>query len=151
MAGNKQRKQGGLIEIVSGESKVAPLIGAFEGSVGGVVIANGNYYLGVCKMASLRTVFCKDLFAGKVAVVTGGGSGIGKAITTELARLGCKVVIASRKAERLQESAKEINHRISNEVGGAVETPRPHLERVYPFQCNIRQEDQVCYRHFHIW
>ena len=102
-------------------------------------------------MASLRTVFCKDLFAGKVAVVTGGGSGIGKAITTELARLGCKVVIASRKAERLQESAKEINHRIATEVGGAVETPRPHLERVYPFQCNIRQEDQVRLWHFHIW
>lgn len=95
-------------------------------------------------MASLRTVFCKDLFAGKVAVVTGGGSGIGKAITTELARLGCKVVIASRKAERLQESAQEINHKIATEVGGAVETPRPHLERVYTFQCNIRQEDQVC-------
>ena len=94
-------------------------------------------------MASLRTVFCKDLFAGKVAIVTGGGSGIGKAITTELARLGCKVVIASRKAERLQESAKEINHTIADEVGGATETPRPRLERVYPFQCNIRQEDQV--------
>ena len=94
-------------------------------------------------MASLRTVFCKDLFAGKVAIVTGGGSGIGKAITTELARLGCKVVIASRKAERLQESAKEINHKIADEVGGATETPRLRLERVYPFQCNIRQEDQV--------
>ena len=42
VAGNKQPKQGGLIEIVSGESKLAPLIGAFEGSVGGVVIANRN-------------------------------------------------------------------------------------------------------------
>lgn len=49
VAGNKQRKQGGLIEIVSGESKLAPLIGAVEGSAGGVVIANGNYYFVLTK------------------------------------------------------------------------------------------------------
>lgn len=66
-------------------------------------------------MTALRTVFCNDLFAGKVAIVTGGGTGIGKAITTELARLGCKVVIASRKIERLQESAKEINDAVGTD------------------------------------
>ena len=92
-------------------------------------------------MAVLRTVFCNDLFAGKVAIVTGGGTGIGKAITTELARLGCKVVIASRKVDRLQESAKEINDAVGAEGGGA--TPRPFPDRVYPFQCNIRKEEQV--------
>ena len=95
-------------------------------------------------MAALRTVFCKNLFAGKVAIVTGGGTGIGKAITTELARLGCKVVIASRKAERLQESAKEINHMVGTEGGGAGTSPRPLQALVYPFQCNIRKEEQVC-------
>lgn len=69
-------------------------------------------------MAALRTVFCNDLFAGKVAIVTGGGTGIGKAIATELARLGCKVVIASRKVERLQESAKDINRMVAPEGAG---------------------------------
>ena len=87
-------------------------------------------------MAALRTVFCKDLFTGKVAVVTGGGTGIGKSITKELARLGCKVVIASRKLERLQESALEVNREV---VGGA--TGGNSL--VFPFQCNIRLEEQV--------
>jgi len=103
-------------------------------------------------MAALRTVFCNDLFAGKVAIVTGGGTGIGKAITTELARLGCKVVIASRKLERLQESAKEINDAVGADGtgggAGAGSTPRPFPDRVYPFQCNIRKEEQVSMNSF---
>lgn len=103
-------------------------------------------------MAALRTVFCNDLFAGKVAIVTGGGTGIGKAITTELARLGCKVVIASRKLERLQESAKEINDAVGTDGAGggagAGSTPRPFPDRVYPFQCNIRKEEQVSMNSF---
>lgn len=93
-------------------------------------------------MASvLRTVFCKDLFSGKVAIVTGGGTGIGKAITKELARLGCKVVIASRKLERLEEAAAEINKEV---VGGADQGHVAAPSRVFSYQCNIRNEEQVC-------
>jgi NAD(P)-dependent dehydrogenase (short-subunit alcohol dehydrogenase family) len=44
----------------------------------------------------------------KVAVVTGGGSGIGKAAATALAREGYAIVLAGRGAERLAHTAREL-------------------------------------------
>ncbi len=52
--------------------------------------------------------FRSDLLQGKVALVTGGGTGIGKTIARELGLHGASVVIASRKQEVIEASAAEL-------------------------------------------
>ena len=55
-----------------------------------------------------RSVFTAGLFAGKVIVVTGGGSGIGRCTAHELASLGAHVVLVGRKLDKLHHVAGEI-------------------------------------------
>ena len=55
-----------------------------------------------------RSIFAPGLFTGKVVVVTGGGSGIGRCTAHELAALGAHVVLIGRKLEKLHETAGEI-------------------------------------------
>jgi NAD(P)-dependent dehydrogenase (short-subunit alcohol dehydrogenase family) len=45
---------------------------------------------------------------GKSGIVTGGGSGIGKAIATGLVQAGAEIVIVGRNKERLEKTAGEI-------------------------------------------
>jgi len=46
---------------------------------------------------------------GKIVLITGGGSGIGKAMALGFSQNGAKVYIASRKEKQLQETVEEIN------------------------------------------
>merc|ERR1719191_552268 len=54
------------------------------------------------------SVFRPGLFKGHAAIVTGGGTGIGKGIASELLLLGCNVVIASRNEETLKKGVAEL-------------------------------------------
>jgi citronellol/citronellal dehydrogenase len=67
--------------------------------------------------AQFDSVFRRDLFAGRVVLVTGGGTGLGRCTAHELASLGAHVVIAARRAELLEKTAAEIA-----EAGGKCST-----------------------------
>lgn len=62
------------------------------------------------------SVFAPDLLSGRRALVTGGGSGLGKAIATGLAAVGCDVTIAARRIERLEEAAADIKASTGRDV-----------------------------------
>jgi len=65
---------------------------------------------------------------GKVAIVTGGGRGIGKAIARRLAETGANVVIASRKIENLEATASEFSS-----LPG----------KIIPLACHVGRLDQL--------
>jgi citronellol/citronellal dehydrogenase len=53
-------------------------------------------------------VFAPDLLAGRSALVTGGGTGLGKAAAAELVACGCRVLVAGRRAEVVEAAADEL-------------------------------------------
>jgi 2,4-dienoyl-CoA reductase len=66
--------------------------------------------------ALTATMLPKGCFEGKVALVTGGGTGLGKGIATKLSELGAIVAIMSRKQGVVELSAKEIEEKTKNGV-----------------------------------
>lgn len=54
------------------------------------------------------SVFAPDVLAGTVAVITGGGTGLGKAAAAELLRCGASVVICGRRTEVLDAAIDEL-------------------------------------------
>jgi citronellol/citronellal dehydrogenase len=62
-------------------------------------------------------IFAPDLLAGHVALITGGGTGLGKAAAAELVTCGARVVIAGRREEVLAAAAAEIGPGCSTATG----------------------------------
>jgi citronellol/citronellal dehydrogenase len=59
-------------------------------------------------MTDFRSPLAPDANAGKVALVTGGGTGIGRATAVELARTGAKIVVCGRRPEPLEAVQAEL-------------------------------------------
>lgn len=70
-----------------------------------------------------------NALSGKVIVITGGGSGLGKAMTRYFMELGANVAITSRNLEKLQTTAAELEQA----TGG----------KCLPLACDVRHYDQV--------
>lgn len=75
-----------------------------------------------------RSMLPAGSYAGQVVLITGGGTGLGKAMAIEFARLGASLVIASRKPEKLERGRAQIA-----ELGG----------EVLALPCDIREPDQI--------
>ncbi len=61
-------------------------------------------------------VFAPDLLAGKTALVTGGGSGLGLVIAQQLAAAGADLMLAARNVERLDGAAAELRAKYGRRV-----------------------------------
>jgi citronellol/citronellal dehydrogenase len=86
-------------------------------------------------VAEASRVFAAGVLEGQVALVTGGGTNLGKAAAAELVRCGASVVIAGRREEVLSAAAEELGERCSFATGdvrepeGAAHLVRTALER----------------------
>lgn len=76
----------------------------------------------------MTTIFQPELLAGKTAIITGGGTGLGAGIAAELARYGADLCLASRRPEHLDPAAATLR-----EFGG----------RVITVETNVRDPDSV--------
>jgi citronellol/citronellal dehydrogenase len=81
--------------------------------------------------AESQRIFAPGIFRDRVAIVTGGGSGIGLATAIELVRLGARVAICGRTEAKLEAAKDEI----------AVASGRQ--DAVLGIRCDIREPEQV--------
>jgi citronellol/citronellal dehydrogenase len=78
----------------------------------------------------MASIFRKGLFEGHIAIVTGGGSGIGLATARSLGELGAKVAICGRNPEKLASAETWLRERV------------PSIE-LFSAPCDIREPDRI--------
>ncbi len=80
------------------------------------------------RLAEAPLTLAPESFANRTVIVSGGGSGIGKAVAWAFARLGARVAICGRSAERLAAAVAEL---------------AAYGHEVLPIAANIREEDAI--------
>ena len=81
--------------------------------------------------ADSQRIFAPDILRDQVAIITGGGSGIGLATAREMARLGARIAICGRKPDKLAAAAAELRAISGDDA------------RVLAEPCDIREPAQV--------
>ncbi|HXH99745.1 MAG TPA: SDR family oxidoreductase [Sphingobacteriaceae bacterium] len=76
-----------------------------------------------------QSMLHENAFQGKTIIVTGGGTGLGRAMSAYFSKLGANVVITSRKMDVLEKTAKEIQSASSG--------------KVLPLACDVRNYNEV--------
>ena len=77
----------------------------------------------------IQPMLKEDSLADKVILITGGGTGLGKSMAKYFSELGAELIIASRKFDILQKSAKQIEESTG--------------EIVLPVQCDVTKYNEV--------
>ena len=78
----------------------------------------------------MKGMLKENSLEGKVILVTGGGSGLGKSMVEYFYELGANIIITSRREDLLNEVAQKINK-------------KENKNKVYPISCDVRDTDQV--------
>lgn len=82
-------------------------------------------------MTQQTSIYRDGLFEGQIAVITGGGSGIGLATARELGSLGAKIAVCGRKIDKIEAALESL------EASGMAK------DRLFGGTCDIREPDQI--------
>ena len=78
----------------------------------------------------MKGMLKENSLEGKVILVTGGGSGLGKSMVEYFYELGANIIITSRREDLLNKVAQKINK-------------KENKNKIYPISCDVRDTDQV--------
>src|SRR5437016_14665364 len=83
---------------------------------------------------SMNKIFAEGILNGRVAFVTGGGTGITGGVARALAEAGANVALVSRKLEHLEPSARAIND---------ARAANPNMGEAFPIVADVRNFEQI--------
>ncbi len=87
-----------------------------------------------------QPMLCEGALQDKVIIVTGGGSGLGRAMSKYFLQLGARVAITSRNLDKLLKTSDEL---ITELYGTDAQTPGTGKNKILCIPCDVRNWDEV--------